>query len=234
MPFRSYHRFANRARLENLVSTLNDNGNITDDAYNNFYRYHPAMIHKLKSAKHNLDSLTEKLTSTDIQEAAVPTGDFMFEVNMFIDGFFYNSGSALDILGRVVLALFGQSLAGNVYFQTAHTRISQNRAGDPILPRLTNPTWRSTFSDYRNTLTHELILASRYQIEIDNSGASPSTRILFPLPDDPRADPQARQYRRNPDVIVYTEIHFTRILSLANTIYGDIISRVGTGGSLPL
>ena len=234
MSFRPYHHFANRIKLEKLIITLNDSGSITSEAFDNFHRYNQAMIHKLRSAKYNLVALSDKLTTTDIQEAAVPTGDFIFEVNMFIDGFFYNSGSALDILARIVLTLFGEPLTGKIYFQTAYKRLKLTRTRDPILIRLKNPSWQTVFSEYRNTLTHELILASDYQIMISPTGPTPSTQIVFPLPDDPRAEPQARKYKKNPDVADYGKTHFTRILSLANTIYGDLVSRIEALGALPL
>lgn len=234
MSFRPYHHFANRGRLERIISSLNDTEKITDEAFSNFHRYHPAMLHKLRAAQFNLEALTDKLTSTDIQEAAVTTGDFMFEVNMYIDGFFYNSASALDILARIVLTLFGEPLPRNTYYQTAHRRLNQNRPGDPILTRLVSPAWWAMFSNYRNTLTHELILASRRLIEIDETEATPSTRIVIPLPDDPRAERRARKYKNNPNVVVYAKTHFTRILSVANTIYGDIASRAEATGALPL
>ena len=170
MPFRKYHRFQNRASLENLIGRLREKGNVPDEAYNGFHRYHPAMMLKIRSAMYHLDGLADKLSTTDVREAAVTTSDFMFEVNMYIDGFFYNAGSSLDILARVVLALFGQPLTGNIYFRTAHARLTQNRPADPILPKLAQPAWWQEFSEYRNTLTHELILASRYQIDIDSTG----------------------------------------------------------------
>jgi len=207
---------------------------VPDEVYENFHRYHPSMIHKLRSAMYSLDRLEEKLTTTDIQDAADTQGDFMFEVNMFIDGFFYNAGSALDILARVVLTLFGEPLAGRIYFETAHQRLSLARPGDAILPRLDRPNWRQQFSDYRNTLTHEVILASRYQIVIDNTGASPTSQIVFPLPDDPRSRPVERTYRHHPNVRQYISQHFTRILSVGNTVYGDIATRAEANGNLPV
>jgi len=235
MPFRPYHAFTNRVRLERLVKALHDAGTITDStAYENFNRYHPAMIHKLRSAKYNLMRLKEKLTTTDILEAVSATGDFMFEVNMYIDGFFYNAGSAMDILARVVLTLFGESLSGNIYFHTAHQRISANRPGDAILDKLDPPSWRELFSAYRNTLTHELIIASKLNIEIDRTGADPVNRIFFPLPDVPRAKPSTRTYRRNPNALHYLSKHFKRVLRLTNTIYGEINERAAIANSLPI
>ena len=125
MLFKPYHNFDNRVRLEQLVTRLNEGGNITGDTYENFNRYHPAMIHKLRSAKYNLERLSEKLTTANIQEVATSTGDFMFEVNMYIDGFFYNAGSAMDILARVVLTLFGEQLTG----QTGQNPLHPQDAG---------------------------------------------------------------------------------------------------------
>ena len=234
MPFRKYHRFQNRASLEKLVACLKASGSITDDAFNSFHRYHPAMMHKLRSAMYHLDSLTEKLSTTDVQEAANPTSDFMFEVNMYIDGFFYNAGSSMDILARVVLALFGQPLTGNIYFQAAHERLNRTRPGDVILPRLVQPTWRREFSNYRNTLTHELILAPKFHIDFDNTGVERETQIVFPLPDDPHAEPVTRTYRHNPNVVDYIKTHFGRILRLGNVVYGDIAKRARATGALPL
>ena len=234
MPFKPYHQFQNRASLETVIAELNVAGNITDAAYNGFHRYHPAMMHKLRSAKYHVDNLVEKLSTTNVQEAADATSNFMFEVNMFIDGFFYSAGSSMDILARVVLVLFGQPLTGNIYFNTAHARINQAKPNDPILSRLGIPSWRQCFSDYRNTLTHELILASKYHIDIDNSGPEQVTRIVFPLPDDPRAEPIVRSYKQNPNVVDYATNHFRRILSMGNTIYGDIVTRARASKALPL
>jgi hypothetical protein len=234
MPFRPYHQFRNRVRLERLINRLNESGLVPNDIYENFHRYHPSMVHKLRSAKFNLDRIEEKLTTTDLLDAADMTGDFMFEVNMFIDGFFYNAGSALDILARVVLTLFGLPVTGRIYFETAHTNLNQARPQDQILPRLIRPNWRQRFSDYRNTLTHELILASKYQIEIDNAGAKFTYKILFPLPDDPRARPIDRSYRQYPNVLEYVTQHFTRILRIANTVYGDIATRAENTRQFPI
>jgi len=234
MPFKPYHNFDNRVRLEQLVKSLNTNGNITPEAYENFNRYHPAMIHKLRSAKYNLERLTEKLTTANLQEAVSSTGDFMFEVNMYIDGFFYNAGSAMDILARVVLTLFGEPLTGAIYFKTAHARISASRHSDAILSRLSEPQWRQSFSTYRNTLTHELIIASRYHIEVDATAGTELKKIIFPLPDDPHATPSNRTYRQNPNAQEYVYQHFRRVLSLVNQVYGDIADRGKTAGSLPI
>lgn len=236
MSFTPYHSFANQTQLERLVETLNNTGNITDStAYENFNRYHPAMIHKLKSAKYNLDRLTDKLTTTDIQDVVSSTGDFMFEVNMYIDGFFYNAGSAMDILARVVLTLFGEPLSGKVYFQTAEAKISTARPNDPILPKLSTPPWRDTFTNYRNTLTHELIVASICQITLSMSGVSQQdSHIILPLPDDPRATPSARTYRQNPNALDYLSQQFRRVLRLVNQVYGHIFDRATTARSLPI
>lgn len=234
MPFSPYHQFQNKKRLENVVSDLRDGGNITDEVFENFYRYHPSMILKLRSAKYNIERLTEKLNTTEIQDATNATGDFFFEINMFIDGFFYNSGSSLDILARVVLTLFGQPLPDKIYFESAHQILSHTHPGDTILPKLQAPAWRSDFKNYRNTLTHELILAPQYNIVIDNSRPVPTHQIVFPLPDNPRARPDDRSYRKNPNVLEYTSTHFTRILSIANKVYGIIADRAEANGILPL
>jgi hypothetical protein len=241
MPFQPYHKFANRTKLEKLINTLHDSGSITPDAFDNFHRYNPAMIQKLRSAKYNLDALSDKitatsdrLTTTDIQEVSTTKEDLAFELNMFIDGFFYNSGSALDILARIVLTLFGEPLTGKIYFHTAHDRLDRKRLGDTILHKLKNPPWRDMFLNYRNTLTHELILLSTLQITLDLTAAPISPQFACPFPDDPRAKPQKRTYKKNIEGVKYCRTHLRRILSLANMIYGEIATRAETSGTLPL
>lgn len=234
MNFSPYHQFKNQSKLKNLIIDFNNSRNILNDTRDNFNTYNSALIHKLKSAKYNLDRLEEKLTQTDIQEAADITGDFLFEVNMFIDGFFYSAGSAMDILARVVLTLFGENLPDNVYFETAYNVLNARRPGDSILARLSRPSWKEKFSNYRNALTHELIIASKYHIEIDPMESIPIHRIVFPLADDPRATQHNRTYKHNPNVFIYLTTHFKRILRLVNTIYGDIYDRAFSEGSLPL
>jgi len=234
MSFVPYHRFQNGRRIERIILSLRTSSSISDAVYKGFHRYHPALIHKLRSANYNLNHLEEKLTNTDIQEAADPSGDFMFEVNMFIDGFFYNCGSAMDILARVVLMLFGQALPDRVYFGSAYETINANRQGDPILNRLDSPSWRDEFIEYRNTLTHELIIATSYQIHIDNVGGQQTHKIVFPVPDDPRAEPGLWTYRQNPSILEYSKRSFRRVLGLINVIYGDIAERADKIGGLPL
>ena len=234
MPFSPHHAFQNRLRLENLVNKLLSTGNIPEIDHSNFNRYHSAMIHKLKSAKYHLDVLQETLTTKDLLVLGGQTGDFMFEVNMNIDGYFYNAGSSMDILARVVLTMFGQSLPDWVQFKTAHKMIQDARTGDPILARLVDPSWRQEFSEYRNTLTHELTLASKRVIEIDDTGSQTPASARVPLPNDPRAVPADRIYGRNPNALEYMEKNFKRILTLGNGVSGDIASRAKDQGRLPI
>lgn len=53
-------------------------------------------------------------------------------------------------------------------------------------------------------------------------------------PNDPRADIAARVYTRNPNAYIYCKTTFTRILSLINTIHGELNGKFTTNGSLPI
>lgn len=234
MPFTPYHKFAYKDILENQIFALNGAGSIPQFTFDNFKIYHTALIHKLKSAKYNLDRLSETLGNPNIQDAIDPNSNFMFEVNMLIDGYFYNSGSALDILSRVVLTLYNEPLTGRIYFHTAHNRLSHTRPGDSILTKISTPNWKNEFSDYRNVLTHELVIASRYNIEIDSTGNSQTIKIVFPLPDNPRSTPANREFKKNPDVESYIKNQFRRTLSLLNQTYTELYNRAKTVGHFPL
>ena len=108
------------------------------------------------------------------------------------------------------------------------------RAGDTILPRLSDPTWKSEFSDYRNALTHEVLIGTNFSITVNADGGRSQTVIVYPLPDNPRDEIDERTFRNHPNAYAYCKSTFTRILSLVNTIYGDINERATTNGSFPI
>jgi len=234
MSFAPYHQFRNAVRLQQLIEDFHSAGTITTQVYDGYSRYHPALIHKLKCAQHHLDRLEEKLTASDITEAQNSAMDFTFAVNMHMDSFFYAGGSALDILAREVIIYFGQPLPAMVYFKTAATTISASHPGDPLLPRLANPPWKDEFTNYRNVLTHELVVVTQYQIDISCDGGKTTKKIRVPLPDDPRAAPGNRKYKKKREILSYTTDHFRKMLKLINTIYGEIADRAESVGKLPL
>lgn len=232
--FSPYHRFSNCRKLENVVNALNTQGGISQEVFRAFNRYHFALVHKLKCAKSQVDNLDSLLSAAPSQEILSDSSDFIFKVNMSLDGFFYFSGSALDILAREVLSYFGLPLPNNVYFEKARSIISDSRPGDPILNRLNNPPWKSDFSMYRNALTHELTIARQFNINVWMDGATQRQTLILPLPDDPRVDPDDRTFRKYPDATKYCKSHMRRLLKLINIIYGDIHIRTVSNSGLPL
>ena len=229
--FSPYHRLNNCTRLQRTVAALRDGGHVTDAVFAGHNKYHYSLLHKLNSAKVHLESLEDLLKSTDAT-TAITSNDFLGKANMYLDSFFYCSGSALDILAREVLVYFSIAFPGNVYYSTARNEINTHRPGDTLLPRLVDPTWKAEFSNYRNALTHEVLIGINYQINVTQDGARSVRKIVFPLPDDPR-NPNSG-YTSNPDSVEYCRTTFHRLLSLINTIYGDIETRARTSNSLPL
>ena len=232
MTFSPYHAFASNRKLELLVRTLRNGGMITPAVCENIDRYHPAIIHKLQSARHHLSALADKTTEVDVQNLDIES--FMFDVNLSIDGYFSSVGSALDILAREVLTYFGVPLPPKVYYHTAREKLTLARAGDPILNRLNDPTWMQEFKDYRNTLTHELILATDLNLRWTIGGTQQAQSLTLPLPDDPRAAPGSRTFTTNADVVEYCKLNIRRILRHVNCIYKDILTRARATGSLPI
>ena len=230
--FSPHHRLNNCIKLERWLD--NNSGNFSEDVAKGHNRYHYALLHKLKSAQKHLENLRDVLTNTDASTVLPNSEEFLQKVNMSLDSFFYCCGSALDILAREILVYFGLPLTGNIYFHVAHLRISQSRPGDPILQKLEKPAWKDEFSNYRNALTHEVLIAGNFSIQFNATGRTHEKTIIFPLPDDPRADIEDRTFRRNTDSLEYCNLTFQRILSLINQIYGEIESRARAQNSLPL
>lgn len=232
--FDPHHRFAHCVKIERVIADLKVRGSVTDLVLQNHNRYHYALVHKLKSARDHAADLGKILKETAPEDIVTNSADFLYKVNVSIDGFFYTGGSALDILAREVLTYFGISLPARVYYQTAEEQLKALRSGDPIITRLAVPTWKQEFSNYRNALTHELLIAGSYSINVEVEGATQYSTIVFPLPDDPRAEPPLRTFRKNKNVLKYCDDTFKRLLSHINKIYGDLSQRIVAHGALPL
>jgi len=228
------HRFQNCKRLERCMERLEHSGSVPGGVKAAYQAYHFALVHKLRSAERNLIGLEQVLKSYSAPTTATGAPQFLFEANMYLDGFFYCGGSAFDILAREVLSYFGILPTGNVYYGHAKAELHANRPGDPLLPRLGDPPWKDSFSHYRNTLTHELLLATNYTISVRLDGRSVQQQAVVPLPDDPRVPAGSRTYDENPDAAEYIRNHFRRLVSHINAIYGELEPRMNTKGSLPL
>ena len=156
--FSPYHRMAHCQRLQRTISEFHENGNIPELIFGQYKRYHYSLLHKLKSAKKHLENLQDVLENTEVSAVVGNSNDFINEVNMHIDSFFYCCGSAMDILAREVLIYYNIPLPNRVYFRTAREQINTLRPGDALLTRLQDPTWEQEFKDYRNSLTHEVLI----------------------------------------------------------------------------
>ncbi len=230
--FSPYHKLNNCKKLERWIDT--NQANLDEFVKNGHDRYHYALLHKLKSAKYHLENLQDILTNTDASTVLPNSEDFLQKVNMHIDSFFYSCGSSLDILAREILVYFNIPITGNVYFHTAYNSISRTRPTDSILSRISEPSWKQEFSNYRNALTHEVLIAGNFSIQFNATGRNHQKTIIFPLPDDPRADIENRTFRKNNDALGYCKTTFSRILSLINQIYGEIEIRAKVNNRLPL
>jgi len=232
--FSPYHRLANCSRLERTITGLIASSNIPAPLLSQHNKYHYSLLHKLSSAKVHLENLQDALENTDVHTLLPNSAEFVNRVNMHIDSFFYCCGSALDILAREVLIYYNLTLPARVYFHVAASELTTHRPGDSLIPRLASPPWKAEFSDYRNALTHEVLIGTNFSIQVNADGPINTTFIVFPLPNDPRIDILSRVFSRNPNAYVYCKTTFTRILSLVNTIHGELDSKITTLGSLPL
>jgi len=232
--FRPYHMFWNCQRLRKLICNLRENNNVPEPLWKAHNKYHYAVFHKLKSTQHYTENLANIFSNTPAADIFLPSSQFFFNVNRNIDGFFHSGGSALDILAREVLTYFGIPLPSNVYFHTAKDELTQHRPNDAIISRLGDPTWKADFSDYRNAITHELLVADSVSVNFHIHGETQTEKIILPLPDNSRSDPSERTYRKYPDVLDYCNKTLKRLLSLVNQVYGNLTDRITQNNSLPI
>lgn len=233
--FSPYHQFRDCSRLEECIAHLDQGSTVPPDILAQYHRYHNALLYKLRCARYYVDRLDDALTNANPANIVDDADEFRFTINRFIDGFLYSGGSALDILAREVLTYFGITLPDIVYFSTARNELQQHRPGDPILPRLDEPTWKEQFLDYRNSQTHELLLGVKFDISVTGYGADDEEQeIVFPLPDNPRDPLESRTYHNNPDALQYCKCQLIRLLRLVHQTYTHVADRIDAAGSLPL
>ena len=232
--FSPFHQFQNCQKLRRSIDGLIRAHTIPNNLLLAHNRYHYTLEHKLKCAKYYAETLEEVLRNTIPPATTDGLKDLVFKVNMYVDGFFMASGSALDILAHEILIYYAIPLPRDVYFSTAREQLNANRAGDPLIARLAEPTWKQEFSSYRNALTHEVLIAAAFSTKYKYEGATVRSEIVFSLPDDPRVPFDDRTYERNENLVDYNKITLRRILSIANKIYGDISTRIDAINRLPL
>src|SRR5690349_11346164 len=196
MKFPPYHNFAACERMESAVKAGAAAGGIAAAIVTQHETYHYSILHKLRSAKYHVDTLKSYLSSQDTSQNNPE--DIVYRVNFHFDGFLHVLGSSTDIFAREILTYFGEPLPPKVYFHTAHQLLSVRRPGDSILPIIDSPVWRQEFSDYRNTATHESLVAPLYNLRVEVVGGVSTQRLEFPIPDDPRA--AVKTYNRNKDI----------------------------------
>lgn len=230
MNFAPHHQFTGCQRLQERVEGLRTAGAVPAPLLAEYNKYHFSLVNKLRSARDHMDLLKAFLGETAQVQQAVPQ-EVVFQANHHFDGYLHALGSAMDILAREVMTYMGIALPNNVYYKTARERVNATRAGDAILPLLDDPPWKAEFSDYRNTATHERLIAANYAIEVHVDGGQSHKRVNLPLPDDPRATPHT--FNRNKDIVAYCEKTFFRVVSHTNQIYGHIAQRAAAIGALP-
>lgn len=234
MTFRPHHTFLNEPRLIRIINHLKSAGNVPDALYTSQMVYHSAIIYKLKCALDHLNQLGVKLANPNIEDAISTDSEFMFSINMSIDGFFYSGGSALDILSRELIILYDLRLPRNVYYRHAKIVIGNAHPSSPLLRRLDIPAWMAEYMEYRNVATHELMVGTKYSVEVVQEPGGNIRKLIFPLPDNPRDKPSERTYNNIDDVLDYSKTRFRKLLSHLNTIYGDTVDEINAKGSLPL
>ncbi len=230
MNFEPYHKFSACRKLEERIVALNDAGAVPAALYAEHERYHFSLLHKLRSARYHVDTLSSFLRSGTAQSMA-PI-DLVYRVNFHFDGFLHVVGSATDIFAREVLTYFGIPLPNRVYYKTAEEQLTIHRSGDAFITRLQAPSWKQEFSNYRNTSTHERLIGTQYSISVQTQGHSFTQRVVVPVPDDPRS--AVPTFENNPDIVDYCCKTFKRVVSHFNQAYSDLDSRVKSAGCLPL
>lgn len=196
---------------------------MSSDKYDEYKKYHPCLIHKLHSSLHHL----KQLDSSSKPLESEPWNHVLQKVNMHMDGFFYCTGSALDILARELLSLYNIGMPPFVYFKTAVNLISRQDCNDPML-RILDIAWKDEFTLYRNKTTHELLIANQMTVTAKIDGNRMIKTYGFPLPDDPNSNNLT--YRKNTDVVVYCENTFRRLLSLINCVYRQVLQKIDDNG----
>jgi hypothetical protein len=230
--FSPHHRMEECHKFTEIIKSIKATINPSDLIIEDTIRYYDSLVHKLKSANKNREAFSDLITNAkpeNIDES------FLFNANHYADGFFYCCGSAIDILARLVLLVFGDPLSGDVYFAEAKRKIAISHPGNNIIPKLDSPGWKPKFSEYRNALTHEILVVDIVNTTMKFSNISGKEfKVVIPFPDDPRKRPTERTYEGIRDGNDYMRKTFKSFLSFINIIFKELNNQLKATSSYPL
>lgn len=226
------HDFHGCRDLRKEIEKLKKRDSIPEAILRHHQTYHYTLFYKLKGAKFHLERFRELLET--FRDREFETEEFLFRANLNLDGFFYKTGSTMDILSREILSYFNIPLPRTVYYRTARELIATIRPSDPILPGLRDPAWKGYFTLYRNAITHEMLITEQCLPGSSPDEDAKNGYVKVGLPDAPRENAAERSFGKNPDALSYCFDILTSIISLINDIYSGIAERIAATGKLPL
>ena len=154
---------------------------------------------------------------------------FCYELNRLLDGFFMNSMSTLDTLGHQIYILYKcQSIPPKIYIRTAMEMLIREHTNCKLghfLSSQLGSQWFLEFEPFRHCTTHESLIKFA-AIGTDYDEITRSYHLLkeIKLPDDPRSMPF--EYNRNRKAIKYCDDLFSKIQSLIDKAYDNILADI--------
>ena len=233
------------------IRQLFNTGVSDNDLVYKFNLYDESVTQKLWSTDYYLTSLRDldinkylvhpTTTSGTISTGAVfvshpllDTPRFCYELNRLLDGLLMNSMSTLDTLGHQIYTLYEyRSIPARIYIRTATEMLIREHSNCKLgrfLSSQLGSRWFSEFEPFRHCTTHEsLIRVEDIVIRYDPIMTRYHLFKQIKLPDDPQSTPF--KYNRNRKAIEYCGGLFTKIQSLIDRAYDNILADIRTNSN---
>jgi hypothetical protein len=197
-----------------------------------FNLYDASVTQKLWSTNYYLQGLrsldvNQYLTYPTTTIEKTSTGG-VFASNL-LDGFFMNSMSALDTLGHQIYTLYRckSNPPKEIYIHTAMKMLVREHTNCKLghfLSSQLGSRWFLEFKPFRHCTTHESLINADAGTHYDQITKSYQLLKKIKLPDDPRAIPF--KYHRNRKAIEYCDGLFSKIQSLVEKAYDNILADI--------
>jgi hypothetical protein len=204
--------------------------------------YNRSVDFKLQSTEYFLLKLVDTLK--DFPFDSTKRGPNMFEVALFVDGFFASAVSVTDVFGRELNTYYGNVMAvDRFYLHEVIARLQAAGRGASIIQSLAAISVQHTgliaqLKRFRNCSQHSRLINSSITMsatvdyEQHNTGGAPMAKVECFLPDDPMAIPCT--YNNRIDTLTFCKSSLGQLVTALDAAYGALAAEIQGAADLPL
>ena len=162
----------------------------------------------------------------------------MFDINFWLDGYFFTAMSLLDTIAHQIDHLYKlypewSSIFIDKIQKKLESKNKQWKINRTLRKIGAKNSWYKSFKDYRNTITHESVVSGELRITYIASDREEDLKTIY-LPADPKIRPSKIIEKSRFEMPNLIKNYDKRLESLVNDIYISILEDTKKTKKLPL